>query len=93
MRYDVSGNIVAELRNRVTFGGFSGERIKSFIEVMWNKVDRVLKDSLKAAGQLEECSYSKVIQSVLTGRVFKYHSWGGRFHMLPQSYKFSHDFF
>ena len=21
---------------------------------------------------------------------FKYHFWGGRFHMLPQSYKISH---
>ena len=30
------------------------------------------------------------MQSVLNGRNFKYHFGGGRFHMLPQSYEFSH---
>ena len=40
---------------------------------MWNKVEYALKDSQKTAGQLEECSYSKGIQSVLSGRTFKYH--------------------
>ena len=44
----------------------------------------------KAAGKLEECSYSKVIQGVLNGRNFKYHFWGVRFHMITRSYKFSH---
>ena len=24
---------------------------------------------------------------MFNGRTFKYHLWGGRFHMLPQSYK------
>ena len=57
---------------------------------MWNKVDYALKDSQKMAGQLEEFSDSKRIQSVLNGRTFKYHLGGGRFHMLPQSYEFSH---
>ena len=42
------------------------------------------------AGQLEECFDSKLIPSVLNGRNFKYNFGGGRFHMLPQSYKFSH---
>ena len=27
---------------------------------------------------------------MLNGRTFKYHFWGGRFHILPQSYKLSH---
>ena len=49
-----------------------------------------MKDSQNAAVQLEECSDSKVMQSVLNGRSFKYNFCGGRFHMLPQSYKFSH---
>ena len=31
------------------------------------------------------------MKSVLNERNFKYHFWGGRFHMLPQSYTFSHD--
>ena len=30
------------------------------------------------------------MQSVLNGRNFKYHFWGGRFHMICQSYAFSH---
>ena len=42
------------------------------------------------ADQLEECSDSKVMKSVLNGRTFKYHFGGGRFHMLPNSYKFSY---
>ena len=29
------------------------------------------------------------MQSVLSGSIFKYHFGGVRFHMLPQSYKFS----
>ena len=61
------------------------------IEGIWNKVDYDFKYSRKAAGQLEECCDSKGMQSVLDGRTFKYHFWGGRFHMLPLSYKFSHD--
>ena len=57
---------------------------------MCNKLEYTLKYSLQLAGQLEECSNSKLMKSVLNGRTFKYHFGGGRFHMLPQSYKFSH---
>ena len=57
---------------------------------MWNKLEYVLKDSQKSVCQLEECSDSKGMQSFLNGRTFKYHFWGGRFHMIPQSYKFSY---
>ena len=39
---------------------------------------------------IEECYDSKGIQNMLSGRNFRYHFWGGRFHMLPQSYEFSH---
>ena len=52
MADEVSRNIVAELRRRGTFGGFSEERMQSLIEGMWNKVEYDLKDSQKAAGQL-----------------------------------------
>ena len=48
--------------------------------------------SQKGAGQFEDCSNSKVMQNLLNGRTFKYHFWGGRFHMLPQSDKISHGF-
>ena len=41
---EVLGNIVAELIKRVTFDGFSEERVQSFIEGKCNKVDYVLKD-------------------------------------------------
>ena len=30
------------------------------------------------------------MKSVFNGMTSKYHFWGGRFHILPQSYKFSH---
>ena len=40
--------------------------------------------------QSEECYDSKVMQSLLNERTFKYNFGGGRFHMIPQSYKFSH---
>ena len=56
---------------------------------MWNKVDYALKDSRKAAGQLEECSDSKGMQNVLNQGTFKCHFWGSRFYMFPHSYKFS----
>ena len=49
---EVSGNIVAELRKRGTFGDFSEERMKSLLEVMWNKVGCALRVSQEAAGTL-----------------------------------------
>ena len=56
---EVSGNIVVELRNRENFGGLREERGQLLLEGKWNKVEYYLKYSQKAAGQLEECSYSK----------------------------------
>ena len=70
MADEVLGNIVAKLRKIGTFCGFSEERMQSLLEGMWNKVEYDLKDSQKAAGKLEECSYSKGMQSVLNGRNF-----------------------
>ena len=65
---ELSGNIIAELRKSRTFGGFIEESMQLFLEGMWDKVDYALKDSKKPAGQLEECSDSKVMQSVFKGR-------------------------
>ena len=45
MEYEVSGNIVAELSKRGTFGVFNEERMPSILEGMWNKVEYALKDS------------------------------------------------
>ena len=64
--------------------------MQSLLEGMWNKVEYDFKYSRKMASYFEECSYSKVMQSVLNGSNFKYRFVGGRFHMLPQYYKFSH---
>ena len=44
-RMEKSGNIVAELRKRGTFGGFSEDRMQSLLEGIWNKVEYALKDS------------------------------------------------
>ena len=52
----LSVNIVADLRKRRTFGGFSKKRIQSVLAVMRNKIEHDLKDSQKMAGQLEERS-------------------------------------
>ena len=60
---------------------------------MWNKIEYDLRDSQEAAGQSEEFYDSKGIQSMLNGKNFKYHLWGGRFHVLPQYYKFFHRLF
>ena len=65
---ELSGNIIAELRKSGTFGGFIEESMQFLLEVMWYKVEYALKDSKKPAGQLEECSDSKVMQSVFNGR-------------------------
>ena len=65
---ELSENIIAELRKSGTFGGFIEERMQFLLERMWDKLEYTLKDSKKSAGQLEECSYSKVMQSVLYGR-------------------------
>ena len=51
MAYKVLGNIVAELRKRRIFGGFSEERMQSVLEGMWNKVEYDFKDSRKMAGK------------------------------------------
>ena len=59
MADEVLGNIVAKLRKRGTFGGFSEERIQSVLEVMWNKVEYYFKYSQKMAGKLDECFDSK----------------------------------
>ena len=90
MAYEVLGNIVAELRKKGKFGGLILERMQSVIEGMWDKVKYALKDLQKLSGQLEECSDSKGVQSGLNISTFKYHFGGGRFHMLPQYYDFSH---
>ena len=90
---ELSGNTVAELIKKGTFGGFNEERIQLLLEVTWNNIGYDLKYKRIAAGQLEECSDSKVMQSLLNVRTFQYHFGGGRFHMLPQSYKFSQGLF
>ena len=77
---------------RGTFGGFSAEMMQLVIAGIWNKADYAPKDSQKMEGKFEESSYSKVIQSVLNGRTFKYHFGGGRFYMLLQSYRLLTDF-
>ena len=60
------------------------------LEGMGNKLKYALEDSQKMARQAEDFSDSKLMQTVLNGRTFKYHSGGGRFHMIPQSYEFSY---
>ena len=90
MADEALGNIVSELRKRGKFGGFSEEMMQFFLEIMWNKVEYALKASQRLAVKLEGCSDSKGMKMVLNGRTFKYHFWGGKFHMIPQSYKFSH---
>ena len=45
MADEVSGNIIAELSKRGTFGGFSEERMQLVLEVMWNTVDYYFRDS------------------------------------------------
>ena len=47
MADEVSGNIVAELRKRGTFGGFSEERMHLVLEGMWDKVEYDLNDAQK----------------------------------------------
>ena len=53
MADEVSGNIVADLRKRGTFGGFSEEMMQSVLKVMWNKVKYALKYSQRMSGQSE----------------------------------------
>ena len=69
------GNIISDFRNRGFFFIFREERIQLLLEGMWNKVEYALKDSPKLAGQLEECSDSKGMQSALNGRTLKHHFW------------------
>ena len=76
MTDELSGNIIEQLSRRGKSVGFSGERMRSLLEGIWNKVEYGLRDSLKSAGLFEECSDPKVMQSVLNGRTFKYHFWG-----------------
>ena len=49
-----------------------------------------MKNSQKFAGQLEECSDLKGVQSELNGMTFKYNFGVGMCHILPRSYGFSH---
>ena len=72
---ELSGNIIAELRKSGTFGGFIEERMHFFLEGMWDKLEYALKDSKKSAGQLEECSDSRVVQSVFNGRTLNTIFW------------------
>ena len=59
MADEVSGNIIAYLMKRGTFGSFSTDMMKSLLEGTWNKVEYGLKDKRNTAGQLEECFDSK----------------------------------
>ena len=65
---ELSGNIIAELMKRLIFGGFIKERMQLLLEGIWDKVEYDLKDSKISAGQMEECSDSKAMQSVFNGR-------------------------
>ena len=47
--------------------------MQSVLEGIWNNLEYVLKDSQKMAGQLEECSGSKVMETMLNGRTFRCH--------------------
>ena len=76
---EVSGKIVAYLRKGGNFRGFIEERIQLVFERICNKSEYDMKDLRKMAGQLEEFSDSKVVQSVLNVRDFKYNFWVGRF--------------
>ena len=87
---ELSNNNIAELNKRGTFGGFIDEKMQSVIEEIRSKVEYDLNYSRKTAGRLEQCSYSKGVQSGLNGRTFKYHFEGGRFQMLSHSCEFSH---
>ena len=60
------------------------------LEGMCNTAEYALKDSRKMAGQLEGCFYLKKGKHVLYERTLEYCFWGGRFHIIPQSYKFYH---
>ena len=55
MAYESSGNIIAELRKRSKFGGFSEDRMQYVLEGECNKACNALNDELKTEGQLEEC--------------------------------------
>ena len=74
---EVSGNIIEEWSKSGKFGGFSEERMHLLLGGMWNKVEYALKDSQKLAIQLEECSDSKGMQSVLNGITLIYNFWWG----------------
>ena len=50
--YEVSRNIVVDLRKRGTFGSFSDESMQLVLKVMRHKVEYALKRSRKMAGQL-----------------------------------------
>ena len=65
---ELSGNIIVELRKIGTFCGVIEESIQLLLEGIWDKVEYALRDLKKSAGQLEECSDSKVMQSVFNGR-------------------------
>ena len=45
MRDELSGDIVADLRKRGTFGGSSWDKMQSLIYGMWNKAEYALKYS------------------------------------------------
>ena len=88
----VSTLIHSGLSKRGTSGGFREDGMHLLLERMWDQIEYILKDSPKAARQFEDCSDSKVIQSILNERTFKYHYGVGRFHMLPHSYTFADGF-
>ena len=52
MTYEVSRNIVVDLRKRGTFGSFSDESMQLVLKGMRHKVEYALKRSRKMAGQL-----------------------------------------
>ena len=57
------------------FGGFIEESMQLLLEGMWDKVEYALKYSKKSAGQLEERSNSKVMQSIFNGRTLNTIVW------------------
>ena len=73
MADEVLENTVEALMKRGTFGVFREEWMQLVLEGMWNTVEYALKDSRKMTDQLEECSDSKRMKSVLKENPFKHH--------------------
>lgn len=93
---DVSSAIITEMDERGTFGGFNQNRMQTMLDGLMTEVRSEVRSARRNGGGgifgVNDVADGVADGGVMTlnGRRFRYHTWGEKFHMLPETWVFPH---